>query len=191
MVVIYKSGEHLLLTFIINNRIALQQNEMSNVLLKEDVGLCHDIETKGDDILLIYGNKLDEALDSPINRMSFLFPNKKYPEKSVKDIQLRVMSVNLDIPDKMHIDDIIKLWEAKTGKNKLLLDISVNAIIDADFRLMTEMEVESDWQKIVRTKSEKLTSELQYKNGVHDLYEETKFELYPDPQDEDEIIIIE
>jgi hypothetical protein len=154
---------------------------MSNIYNKEDMGLCSDIESQ-EEVSGLYGELLDNALDNPVNRMAFLFPNKKFPDKSVKDIKLRIVSVNIDIPLEMGLDAIVTMWSAKTGKSSLDLDIMCNMIIDADFRLMTEMEVEKDWVIINKKRSADIYWEKnQVKHNL--LYEEDEDDFFIPEED--------
>jgi hypothetical protein len=154
---------------------------MINIYNKEDMGLTKDIEVL-EDVQGLYGAELDSALDNPVNRMMFLFPNKDNPEESVKDIKLRIMSVNISIPLRMELDDVITMWSAKTGKSGLDLDIMCNMIIDADFRLMTEMEVENDWMKIHKHDSHSLKDAAKLKYNL--FYEEEVDHIFSEDEDD-------
>jgi hypothetical protein len=148
---------------------------MNHPFNKEDLGLSVDIESHNEDILFVYGQELDNALDNPVNRMRFLFPNVEYPEASVIDIKLRIMSTSVDITRAIDTDSLIAIWSARTGKSTLELDIMCNMMIDADFRLVTEMEVESDWLNIVKKQSTELTEKMQIREELYYEIDEDDF----------------
>jgi hypothetical protein len=148
---------------------------MNHPFNKEDLGLAIDIESHNEDILFVYGQELDNALDVPVNRMRFLFPNIEYPEASVIDIKLRIMSTSVDVTKSIDIDSLIAIWSARTGKSTLDLDIMCNMMIDADFRLVTEMEVESDWLNIVKRQSTELSEKMQIRQELYYEIDEDDF----------------
>lgn len=132
---------------------------------KEDMALSADIEAI-DDLLSLEGLELDEALDKPINRLRFLFPNKRFPEKSLKDIIYRVVCCSIDVPEQMVLAEVVALWCTKTGRSKLELDILVNHIIDAEFRALVEIEAEVKYLSIVKKNVHALTEDAQLRSRL-------------------------
>lgn len=118
---------------------------------KEDKALAIDIEAM-EPILSLSGTELEETLDNPLDRLKFLFPNKRHPEKSLKDIILRIVCMSIDIPKNSTLAEIVAIWCTKTKKSKLELDIIVNSVIDAEFRVLVELEAELDYLDIVKNK---------------------------------------
>jgi hypothetical protein len=147
---------------------------------KEDLGLASDIEALSDDLSCMYGQELDNALDIPVNRMKFLFPNLDHPEASVIDIKLRIMSTSIDISKSIDPEALISIWSARTGKSSLDLDIMCNMIIDADFRLVTEMEVESDWLMISKKKSTELSDKMTHVSNLFCVIDDDDFFISDD-----------
>lgn len=135
---------------------------------KEDMGLSSDVESKDlDNILELTGIELDEAMDDPLTRFKMLFPYVKNPLRSLVEIKLRIISCYIDIPKQYSFDQVQAEYLKKTQKSKLEFDIIVNTILDTEYRLIVELEAESQWMDIVKKRSHFLEEETQLRNNLY------------------------
>lgn len=80
---------------------------------------------------------LDQAFatDEPIEYLKLAFPNDRNPERTLRDIQMRVLAAKIDRPHRYELKDAI----AKAGWTKLEFDIRVNEIITSEASFEREL----------------------------------------------------